>query len=245
MQETYQETRHGRTPEGVRLVAMTPGKVRPASAPAEARPRLRGVLHQYSFFVSIAGGAVLLALAPSLQARLSAAIYALSLSGLLGVSALYHRVTWGPRARRWMRRLDHSMIFVLIAGTYTPFAVLVASGTGTVAILAAVWLAALGAAVLQLCWIDAPKAVTVVAALVVSWIVVAATPGLAFQAGVAPLSLILAGGAFYTAGAIVYARRRPDPSPTVFGYHEVFHTLVVIAAAAHFAAIVTLVLSRS
>jgi hemolysin III len=201
------------------------------------KPRLRGVLHHYSFYVSLAGGAVLVASAQTLHARLAAAIYALALAGLLGASALYHRVTWSPAARRWMRRLDHAMIFVLIAGTYTPFAMLVASGTRSFVVLVSVWGAALLGVVVKLLWIDGPKWVTVAISCLMGWLIVGMTPHLALQTGRVAAVLLITGGLLYTAGAFVYALRRPNPVPHVFGYHEVFHTLVVAAAAVHFATI--------
>ncbi|HEY4895685.1 MAG TPA: hemolysin III family protein, partial [Solirubrobacteraceae bacterium] len=126
--------------------------------PAEpVKPRLRGVSHEYGFFVSLALGVALILAASDGRARAAAAIYAVALSGLLGTSALYHRVTWRPTARRWMRRLDHSMIFVLIAGTYTPVALLALKGTLATTILIVLWAGALGGVVFKLLWIDAPK----------------------------------------------------------------------------------------
>jgi hemolysin III len=201
------------------------------------KPRLRGVLHQYAFFVSLALGVSLVALAPAGRAKLAAVIYALAVSGLLGTSALYHRVTWSKRVRAWMRRLDHSMIFVLIAGTYTPFALLVLSGTLARAILIVVWAGAAAGVVLKLAWITAPRWVTAGVYVALGWVAIAAMPDLASALGAAAVALVMAGGVLYTAGAVIYALKRPNPVPTVFGYHEVFHALVVAAAAAHFAVI--------
>ncbi|OLE38376.1 MAG: hemolysin III [Actinobacteria bacterium 13_1_20CM_3_68_9] len=202
------------------------------------KPRLRGVSHEWAFFVSLGAGAALVAAAPTARATLAVAIYAASLSALLGVSALYHRVTWRrPGARRWMRRLDHSMIFLLIAGTTTPFAVLVLEGPWARALLIAVWAGAAAGIVVELIWVDAPKWVTTMVYLSVGWIGVLGFPGIVVSAGVGAGALIAAGGALYTTGAIVYARQRPDPNPAVFGYHEIFHLLVIAAAAAHFAAV--------
>jgi hemolysin III len=201
------------------------------------KPRLRGVFHQWAFFVSLGAGTALILLANGSKAHIAAAIYAFSLSALLGVSALYHRVTWGPSSRRWMRRLDHTMIFVLIAGTYTPFALLVLHGTIAHIVLVAVWVMAGAGAVLNLLWWDAPKPVTAAVYISTGWIAILAFPQLWSGLGPVGFGLIVLGGVLYTAGAVVYARRRPDPKPAVFGYHEIFHLLVIAAAACDFAAI--------
>jgi hemolysin III len=205
---------------------------------AAQKPRLRGVTHEWAFFISLVAGGALIAAAPSGHARLAMAIYAFSLSGLLGTSALYHRVNWRrPEIRRWMRRLDHSMIFLLIAGTVTPFALLVMDGPFANALLIAVWAGALAGIVVELIWVDAPKWVSTTVYLAVGWIGLLGFPAIIVGAGVGAGALIAAGGVLYTAGAVVYARQRPDPNPAVFGYHEIFHVLVLAAAAAHFAAI--------
>ena len=164
-------------------------------------------------------------------------IYAFSLSALLGTSALYHRVDWSRGPRRWMRRLDHTMIFVFIAGTYTPFALLVMEGTMADVVLVVVWACAVGGAVLNLAWWDAPKWFTSAVYLSTGWVAIAALPQLWEQIGPVGVGLIALGGLLYTAGAIVYATKRPDPSPEVFGYHEIFHVFVIAAAAVQFAAI--------
>jgi len=205
---------------------------------ARSKPRLRGVTHEWAFFISLVAGAGLIAAAPSGHARVAMAIYAFSLSGLLGTSALYHRVNWRrPEIRRWMRRLDHSMIFLLIAGTVTPFALLVMSGPLADALLIAVWAGALAGIVVELIWVDAPKWVSTTVYLAVGWIGLLGFPAIVVAAGVGAGALIAAGGVLYTAGAVIYARQRPDPNPAVFGYHEIFHVLVLAAAVAHFAAI--------
>ena len=201
------------------------------------KPRLRGVLHQYTFFVALIGGAVLIALSHDGRTRLAMSVYAFSVAGLLGTSALYHRREWTNRARMWMRRLDHSMIFVLIAGTYTPFALLVLHGGIATAILITVWAGALAGIVLNLVWVTAPKPVTAAAYITIGWVAVAAMPQLAHAIGPVGVGLVLGGGILYTIGAVVYALRRPNPLPGVFGYHEVFHALVVAAALAHFTAV--------
>jgi hemolysin III len=202
------------------------------------KPRLRGVFHEWAFFIALAAGAVLVVLAPAGRATLAAAVYALSLAALLGVSALYHRVNWRrPGIRRWMRRLDHTMIFFLIAGTVTPFALLVIGGTLGTALLVAVWAGALTGTVVELIWVEAPKWATAIVYLAVGWIGALGFPAIVIDAGVGAGVLIAIGGVLYTAGAVVYARQRPDPNPAVFGYHEIFHVLVIAAAASHFLAV--------
>ena len=205
---------------------------------ARQKPRLRGVSHEWAFFVSVIAGAILVLAAPTARATAAVAIYAASLSALLGVSALYHRIDWRrPEIRRWMRRLDHSMIFLLIAGTVTPFAVLVLHGTLANALLIAVWAGAAAGIVVELVWVEAPKWATALVYLAVGWIGALGVPGIVVNAGLGAGALIAIGGALYTAGAVIYARQRPDPNPAVFGYHEIFHLLVIAAAAAHFAAV--------
>ena len=217
-----------------------------ALKPGGIKPRLRGVSHQWAFFVSVATGVALVLAAPSGRATAAAAIYAVSVAGLFGASALYHRINWSTAsARRWMRRLDHSMIFLLIAGTYTPFAVLALDGPLATAILVVVWTAALGGIVLKLVWIDAPKWLIALIYVAIGWVALAAFPQLLEKLGVTATAMVAAGGLLYTAGAIVYARQRPDPVPTVFGYHEIFHALVILAAALQYAVVAFWVLPGS
>jgi hemolysin III len=164
---------------------------------------------------------------------------------MFGVSALYHRVTWrSPRARAWMRRLDHSTILLLIAGTYTPFALLAFDGWVADTVLIVVWAGAAAGLVLNLLWVDAPKWLTAAVFVALGWVGVLALPEL-FDVGVAPAMLVFLGGGLYTLGALAYATRRPNPVPHVFGYHEIFHLLVVLAAAAHFVAIAAFVLPEA
>jgi len=210
------------------------------------KPRLRGVSHQWAFFVSVALGAALVIVAPSGQPRLAAAIYALSVAALFGTSALYHRITWASQAaRRWMRRLDHSMIFCLIAGTYTPFALLVLEGDLATVILIVVWAGALAGVLMKLVWIDAPKALVAVTYIMLGWVAVAAFPAMIERLGVTASALVAVGGLLYTLGALVYAFQRPNPAPSVFGYHEVFHALVILAAALQYAVIAFYVIPGS
>jgi hemolysin III len=217
--------------------------VKPA---AIVKPKLRGVSHEWAFFVSLGLGAALILLAKTPKATLAVAIYAISLSALFGTSALYHRVEWRrPNVRQWMRRLDHSMIFFLIAGTYTPFALLVLNGAIADAILAVVWIGAVAGAVVEMIWIHHPKWVGALIYLTLGWVAVIAFPELWSQLGVAGTLLIAAGGLLYTAGAVVYATQRPNPNPAIFGYHEVFHLFVIAAAIAHFSAVAFFALPHS
>jgi hemolysin III len=216
----------------------TAAKEATAEAIASVKPKLRGVSHEWAFFLSLGFGTALIILAETPKATLAVAIYAVSLSGLFGTSALYHRVNWSrPSVRQWMRRLDHSMIFFLIAGTYTPFALLVLDGTLAMAILAVVWIGAIAGAIVEMIWIDHPKWASALIYLSLGWVAVAAFPGLWSSMGPGGTLLVAVGGLLYTAGAVVYATQRPNPVPATFGYHEVFHLLVIAAAIAHFSAV--------
>jgi hemolysin III len=209
------------------------------------KPSLRGVFHQYAFFVALAAGIVIVALSDSARELFATWIYALALAAMFGVSALYHRVNWrSTRARAWMRRLDHSTILLLIAGTYTPFALLAFEGAIAGVILVVVWAGAAAGLVLNLAWIDAPKWLVALVFVALGWVGVAAVPEL-LDVGVAPAVLVFVGGGLYTLGALTYATRRPNPAPAVFGYHEIFHLLVIGAAVVHFVAIAGFVLPRS
>jgi hemolysin III len=208
-----------------------------------AKPRLRGVSHQWAFFVSLFTGAVLVLLAPNGEAMMAAGIYALSVAALFGTSATYHRINWQSlNARRWMRRLDHSMIFVLIAGTYTPFALLALDGGIATAILIVVWSGALAGVVLQLLWVDAPRALSAFVYIAMGWVALAAFPEMIDKVGITGTVLVASGGLLYSVGALIYAFKRPNPVPKVFGYHEVFHALVIAAAALHYAVVALIVL---
>jgi hemolysin III len=211
----------------------------------KVKPRLRGVSHEYAFFVSIVTGVLLILAASDGRARLAASVYAVAVTALLGTSALYHRVTWRPGARRWMRRLDHSMIFVLIAGTYTPVCLLALHGSLARIVLIVVWAGALGGIVFKLVWIDAPKwllALVYVALGSVAAAVLGELPAAVGWLGVAGLA---GGGLLYAVGAVIYASGRPNPWPKTFGYHEIFHALVIVAAALHYAVIYFAVLPHA
>jgi hemolysin III len=201
------------------------------------KPRLRGVSHQWAFFVSLGAGAALIFAASGAREVIAMSIYSFSLSAMLGTSALYHRVTWTPELRRWMRRLDHTMIFVFIAGSYTPFALLVMHGRLASAVLIVVWATAAAGIVLNLVWISAPYWGSALVYVGTGWVAIVTLPQLWEEIGPVGVGLIALGGALYSAGAIVYARRKPDPRPQVFGYHEIFHLLVIAAAAVQYAAV--------
>ena len=206
-----------------------------------ARPRLRGWLHLWAFAVSVIAGVVLVSVAAATrgaEAALATSVYALTVCLLFGTSATYHRVRWSTPARHaLLARLDHSMIFVFIAGTYTPLAMLaMPERTGRV-VLAVVWLGALGGVLLKTSWITAPRWLSVPLYLGLGWLAVFVMPDLLGHAGIAAFVLIVIGGLIYTAGGIVYGLRRPDPWPTVFGFHEVFHLCTVVAATCHMVAV--------
>jgi hemolysin III len=207
-----------------------------STLPPPTKPLLRGVSHEVGAAFALAGLVVLVREAPGPRAALAAGIYGLTLTALLGVSALYHRPRWGARARLVLRRLDHAAIFLLIAGTYTPFCLLLDGPAGRW-LLAAIWAGALGGMVISVTWPTAPKWLMAALAVALGWALVPMLPALRAALGPAGLWLLGAGGLAYTVGAVIYATRRPDPFPRVFGYHEVFHLLVVVAAACHYAAV--------
>lgn len=201
-------------------------------------PRLRGVFHLYAFFAALAAGTVLVVLADGVLERFAVWVYAAALAAMFGASALYHRYPWrSASARVLARRLDHSTIFVFIAGTYTPFALLGFHGWTRAVVLVGVWSGAALGVILNLLWIEAPRWLTAVAYLSVGWVGVVALPQLFSALGVAPAVLLLAGGALYSIGALGYAARWPNPFPRTIGFHEVFHLVVVAAATVQFVAL--------
>jgi hemolysin III len=211
-----------------------------ATVVAELKPRLRGWLHAYAAAVSIASGAVLVGVAAALRggsAGATTGVYAATVTLLFGTSALYHRIDWGPRGHALMKRLDHSMIFVFIAGTYTPIAALTLPRSSAVVVLVAVWTGAVFGVVLQSAWPSAPRWLSVPCYIALGWVAVFVLPQLLRNAGVAALVLIAVGGIVYTIGGIVYGLKRPNPLPGVFGFHEVFHLCTLVAAVCHYVAI--------
>ncbi len=206
----------------------------------DTRPRLRGWLHLFAAFGSVIAGAVLLPLAwahGGLRAGLPVSIYCLTILGLFGISAAYHRRRWSPRGWKLMKRLDHSMIFVFIAGTYTPFAALAVPAPTNWWILGLVWGGALGGVALKTAWPTAPRWVGVPIYLALGWVAVFVLTDILSLAGVAAMVLLAAGGVLYTVGAVAYAIKKPNPWPGVFGYHEVFHAMTIVAAACHYIAV--------
>ena len=201
------------------------------------RPRLRGRIHQVAFFCSIPAGFVLIALARGAAATAVTVIYAVSLTAVFGASAAYHRGAWSPNAKRWMKRLDHSMIFVLIAASYTPIAVLALHGPWEVVLLSLAWVGAGIGVVMKMARPDGLSVTTAILYMALGWLILVVLPQLIRGVSLPGLILMACGGLLYTAGAIVFATRRPDPRPLVFGYHEIWHAFMVAAAACHYAMI--------
>jgi hemolysin III len=209
------------------------------SAPvvANVKPLLRGVLHEAAFFVALVAGVLLIIYADGVRASAAAAIFAASVVVMLGASTLYHRVNWSLRARPWMRRVDHAGIYLLIAGTYTPVGLLTLRGTTREVVLGIVWGGAAAAILMKFIWVSAPKWLSAATGIALGWAGVAAMPQVARYAGATAVVLLAIGGLAYTVGAVVYASRRPDPVPAVFGYHEVFHALTLVAVTCQYVAI--------
>ncbi|WP_069814723.1 PAQR family membrane homeostasis protein TrhA [Streptomyces sp. TP-A0874] len=198
------------------------------------KPRLRGWLHAGMFPAVLTSGIFLTALAESGRGRLACAVYTLTACLLFGVSALYHRGNWGPRANAVLRRLDHANIFLIIAGTYTPFTILLVPGGRGQALLWAVWGAALAGIAFRVFWVGAPRWLYTPCYLAMGWAAVFFLPDFMRSGGVAVLVLLLVGGLLYSAGGVIYGIKRPNPSPRWFGFHEVFHSLTLAAFAVHY-----------
>jgi hemolysin III len=209
----------------------------PTSA-AAARPQLRGAFHGLGLLVALGVSVPFVLYAPNGTATVAAAAFAGAVVLMLAASTLYHRVTWTTQAARLrMRRVDHAGIYVLIAGTYTPVGLLVLDGTMQTVVLAAIWIGAGVATLVKCFWVDAPKWLAAAFGLALGWAGVAAMPQLWHEAGAACVVLLGVGGIAYSAGAVVYALGRPDPVPHVFGYHELFHVLTLVALACQYVAI--------
>jgi hemolysin III len=206
------------------------------------KPRLRGLLHAGAFFVSLPLGFLLVLEADTRLGLVSASLFAVSVVAMFGASALYHSPNWPEAPRRWLRRVDHAGIYGLIAGTYTIFGLLVLDGNWRPVLLGIVWAGALAAIVFKFAWLDAPKWISAVIGVALGWIGVIVSPQLLGEIGVGASLLVVAGGLLYTTGALVYAFRRPDPYPAVFGFHEVFHVLVIAAVACQYSAVALFVL---
>jgi hemolysin III len=206
----------------------------------KVKPLLRGALHESAAWYALGAGSVLVAMADTVRSVVAAAVYALSLVTLFAVSAVYHRVQWGERARAIMRRADHSSIFILIAGTYTPISLLTIGGEDGRNLLILIWSGAAIGVLISLFWVNAPKALVAAIAVAVGWTIVPYFADVKRLLGAA-VWVVLAGGIAYTVGALVYAVKRPDPWPRVFGYHEVFHALTLVGALLHFGVVVAIV----
>ena len=204
------------------------------------KPLLRGWLHTYAFFVALVCGIVLCTLAafrPGIAPLVGCVVYSLTICGLFGTSALYHRRVWTPRGYALMRRLDHSMIFLFIAGTYTPFSVLLLSPGKATVILAIVWGGAIAGVVMKMAWPHGPRWASAPLYVALGWVAVVVLPDFLHSGGVTALVLLAAGGVAYTVGAIFYAARRPRGWPRYFGHHEFFHACTLVAAACHHVAL--------
>jgi hemolysin III len=230
----------GRKPSEVTVSSRAgpePGLVRP-------KPLLRGVSHQVAAIAMLVVGPLEVLAARGTRATVLTAIYVFTITAMFTVSALFHRVTWSPPARTRMRRLDHSTIFLAIAGSYTATAGLVLPGDDAPIVVGVVWAGALGGLVLRLAWLDAPKWAVALPYIVLGWLAVGIMPEMLHGMGGLGLSLLIGGGLLYTFGAVVYALKRPDPWPKVFGYHEIFHACVTAAAAMHLCLVAFVVLPR-
>jgi len=209
------------------------------------RPLLRGWFHVGGLAAILIAGPILVAHGHTAGQQAVLALYVTSIVALFGVSSCFHRITWSPAARRRIRRADHVTIFAAIAGTYSAISVLVLRGWAENLLLGLVLGGATVGVTLRQLWLDAPKWAVTLPYVVVGWSALTVVPQLIRGLGAAGFALVAIGGALYTAGAIVYARKRPDPFPTVFGYHEIFHVCTVVGATLHFAVIASIALPRS
>jgi len=217
----------------------------PIAEPVATKPLFRGVAHRAAFIASLTLAPIMVVRAPGIVPRFVTALYCLSIVALFGVSALYHRVDWGPRGRSVMQRLDHATIFVAIAATYTPVAAFALSPWAARLVLSLVWGGALIGTWVRLRFTDAPTPVVALPYLVVGWCLLPVVADAWHHLGVAGFVLLLIGGLLYTSGAVVFAFRRPDPWPDTFGFHEVFHLLTIAAAALHYVAFAFFVLPKA
>jgi hemolysin III len=215
----------------------------PLADEAEVKPRWRGVSHEIAAIVFPILGAVLIVIADTPATRWSVLVYTLGVTAMYATSALYHRGHWQPAARLRLRRLDHSMIMVGIASTYTPIAIVGLDTRSARIVLGIVWPLAIAGICVRMFWLTAPRWLVSGLYVVIGWTAVAFVPVLWRQLGVTTFVLVLCGGIVYSAGAIVYATRRPDPVPEVFGFHEVFHVLVLLAGLIFYAAVVSVIVT--
>jgi hemolysin III len=216
-----------------------------AEAVGPVKPKLRGWLHAGMFPASVAAGIVLICLAGSPQARIACTVYSVSAWLLFGVSAVYHRFTWGPRGEAVLRRLDHANIFLIIAGTYTPFTLLLLDGAKRQMLLWLVWAGALAGIGFRVLWVGAPRWLYTPCYLALGWAAVFFLPDFLRTGGAAVLTLIVVGGLLYSVGGVVYGLKRPNPSPRWFGFHEVFHSLTLAAFAVQYVGVSMVAYSAS
>jgi hemolysin III len=247
--ETTSETTPGARSQGVPAAAPEQASKTPSATAerpaASARPVLRGWFHAVAFVAILVAGPLLVSSGHGAGQIAALAVYVTSVACLFGVSAAFHRIKWSPAARRRMRRADHSTIFVAIAGTYTAVAGLALRGWAQALVLALVWGGGAVGILLRQVWLDAPKWAVALPYVVVGWSALAVVPQLVHSLGWAGFGVLLSGGLCYTAGAIVYALRKPDPFPRVFGYHEVFHAFTIVGAVLHFVAVAAFALPRT
>lgn len=201
------------------------------------KPRLRGLSHAIAFVLVLPLGVALALDVHTSRERIAVIAFVASVATMFGASGLYHRGNWSEARRRWLRTLDHASIFILIAGTYAAFGLLVLDGAWQLVVLAIVWTGAACAVVLNIVWADVPKWLSATLGIAIGWVAVVAVPQFAPRIGPGGLALVVAGGLAYTVGAVIFATRRPNPFPATFGYHEVFHLLVITAVACHYAAV--------
>jgi hemolysin III len=202
-----------------------------------SRPRFRGLSHELAFFVSLPLGAVLVLETDTTTGRIAAIAYATAVAFMFGASGFYHRITWSRPARLRMARVDHAGVYGLIAGSYTPIGLLVLHGNWRLIVLSIVWGGAAAAILLKVCWVAAPKRLAAAIGIALGWVGVVVLPRVASNIGLTGCLLLLGGGLLFTAGGLVYAFRRPDPVPAVFGYHELFHALTLVAVSCQYVAI--------
>jgi hemolysin III len=223
---------------------MTHATERLKEAAREIKPKFRGWLHLVAFPVALAAGAVLIVLSPDPESRIATTVFTICSSTLFGVSALYHRGRWGARWSSLLRRLDHSSIFLLIAGTYTPFALMLLGGGSGRLLLILVWVGALMGIAFRVFWIGAPTWLYLPVYIALGWAAIFWLGDFASSAGPAVLTLIIVGGGLYSLGGLVYGLRKPDPAPRWFGFHEVFHSFTIVAFVTHYVGVSMVVYSR-
>lgn len=207
------------------------------SLPASVKPKLRGWIHAGASPLVLAAAIVLVALSPTTPARWANTVFGISAVMLFGTSAIYHRGTWSPRAAGVLRRMDHTNIFLIIAGSYTPLAVLLLPWTTARTLLLIVWIGALAGTLARVFWLGAPRWFYVPVYVALGWVAVWFLPSFARYGSAAIMWLVIAGGLAYTLGAVVYGTKRPDPSPRWFGFHEIFHALTVAGFTCHYVAV--------